>query len=340
MDILKYKSLLLLILISLLMLSCNFSTQKQNADSENSTLKEENTESTDSDHYPFRLMNKEKELSFKNPPERVAAMLQQDAEIFVDLGLVDKLVGYSLVTMETPEDYKKALKEVPVMADQMPSKEDVFKVDPDFIISTEQDFIGNRLGTREELERMGIHSYVTKSPSPATIENQVYDQIKDLALIFDVEEKGAYLIDSLQSEIDQITEQMADIKDTLDVVYLSGGEDGSPQATGGDSLDSYLMKLAGGKNIFENLNGYRVQVSWENIVARDPDVIVIGYCCGSDFENPIKRIKNKSSLKEVSAVKNNRFVPVQVEETTGSMRIPNGLRKLAKGFHPENFEDN
>lgn len=328
-----------LIITSLILAGCNFSNQNKSSKSENDSIKAEHSDATERDHFPFTLKNKEKELKFEKAPERVAAMLQQDAEIFVDLGLTDKLVGYSLVTMETPERYKNALKDVPVMADQIPSKEDVFKIDPDFIISTEQDFIGNRLGTREELERMNIHSYVTKSPSPATIENQVYKQIKELARIFDVEEKGAFVIDSLQLEIDKITEQIPDNKEILDVVYLSGGEGSSPQATGGDSLDSYLMKLAGGKNIFEALNGYRVQVSWEDIVARNPDIIVIGYCCGSDYEPQIKRIKNKSSLKEISAVKNDRFVSVQVEETTGSMRIPDGLRKLVKGFHPEAFED-
>jgi len=43
-------------------------------------------------------------------------------------------------------------------------------------------------------------------------------------------------------------------------------------------------------------------------------------------------------MKDVKAVKENNYVATQVEDTTGNVRVTQGLEKLAKGFYPEKFE--
>lgn len=288
--------------------------------------------------YPLTLKNAGQEITFKKPPERVITLMQQDAEVLVALGLKDKLVGYALVTEETPARYKRELAGIRILATNTPSKENIFQVNPDFIISSEQSFISNTLGSRQKLNQLGVNTYVTKNKHPATLDNQVYQQIRDMAHIFNVEKKGQKVIDSIQQEINCIKAQIGEIKDSVKVAYLAGGKGGTVQVAGANSLDSYLMNLAGGKNVFKELKGYLVQVSWEEIVARNPDVIVISYCCGTGPEDLRHVLKNKTALQEVSAIKHHRLVPVQVEETTGSMRIPIGFKKLAQGFYPERFQ--
>src|SRR5699024_4057595 len=106
----------------------------------------------------------------------------------------------------------------------------------------------------------------------------------------------------------------------------------------GASLDSHLVELAGGENVFADEDEYLFEASWEEIVERDPDVIVTSFCCGTGPEDLEKVLENSSSMKDVTAVKEKNYVATQVEETTGNVRVTQGLQKLAKGFYPEKFE--
>src|SRR5699024_5185613 len=75
------------------------------------------------------------------------------------------------------------------------------------------------------------------------------------------------------------------VDEPVKVLLMSGGESGSAQVAGGNSLDSHLIELAGGENIFADEEEYLLEVSWEEIVERDPDVIVTSYCCGTGPED-------------------------------------------------------
>lgn len=326
---------------SLLLISCHSTEQKDKqgitAQTNAAVLKTGPNRGETPAPYPITLKNDGREITFDKPPKRIIPLMQQDAELLLALGLKDKIVGYSLISDYTPDPYKQQLKDIPVLSEDIPSKEVIFNKDPDLIIGSETSFLDNAVGTRDRLNELGIHTYVAKANHPATIDNQVYQQIRDMAQIFDAPSQGEQVIGHMQNRIDSITDQLGTIDNPVKAVYLAGGKGGTLQAAGGDSLDSYLMELAGGKNIFEELDGYLVQVSWEEIVARDPDVIVISYCCGGNPDDLEDLIKTKSSLQGVSAVKHQRFVPVRVEETTGSMRIPTGLKKLAQGFYPDRF---
>lgn len=312
-----------------------------NGDTEKTKDNGEGTENTATNvtegSYPVTIENGDRALTIEEPPERAVALLQQDAELMVALGLEDKLVGYSLVSENTPSEYEDKLEDIPVLADTIPSKEVLLEADPDFVIGTEVDFIDNGVGTVEELEDLGIDSYVTKLKKPKTIENQVYKEIEDISRAFGIEERGEALIESMQGEIDDITEQIGDVEEPLKVFYMNGGEDGSARTTGNDSLDTRLIELAGGENIFSDVDDYLFDVSWEEVVERNPDVIVLSFCCGTGPDDLQEVIANNEALKGVTAVENENYVAAEVEDTTGTVRIPSGLKTLAKGFYPERF---
>ncbi|HLQ85052.1 MAG TPA: ABC transporter substrate-binding protein [Salinisphaeraceae bacterium] len=283
------------------------------------------------------ISNAGRTLVFDEPPARVVTLMQQDAELLLALGLGDRLVGYALVTAETPPTYARQLRDVPILAQLTPSKEAILAVEPDFIIGSQRSFLDNAAGTRARLAALGIQTYVTKARQPATLDNQVYWQIRDLARIFGVEQRGEQLIRSMRARISAISARVRDIEEPVKVFYMVGGQGGTVQTAAGDSLDSRLIELAGGRNIFAELDGYLAQVSWEAIIARNPDVIVLSYCCGGSPQALRKILADKPALQAVTAVREQRYVAVEVEQTTGSMRIPSGLARLARGFYPERF---
>lgn len=309
-----------------------------NESGENDTSNQED-ETADGD-FPVTVENADRDLTFDKPPERVVALYQQEAELMAALGLEDKLVGYSMVSDNTPEEYAEKLKDVPVLAeDDYPSQEVLLENDPDFLIGSERTFIDNGVGTVEELDDMGISAYVTESEKPETIDNMVFKEIEEISRIFGVEDRGEELIQSMKEEIDDIEEEVGDVDDPVKVFYMSSPEAGSVQTTGGISLDNHLIELAGGENIFKDEDEYLFEVNWEEVIDRDPDVIVTSYCCGTEPEDLEDVITENDSLKDVTAVKNNNFVAAGVEDTTGNVRVVRGLKTLAKGFYPDHFDD-
>ncbi len=326
---------LLLLLCAAVITGCSSS-----GDKEGTTSKQEKEKENASDEgFPVTMENFGRELTFETPPKRVLALYQQEAELFAALDLEDKLVGYSIVTENTPPEYEQKLKDVPVLAeDGYPSKEVLLEADPDFVIGSERSFTDNGAGTVEEFEDLGISAYVTESEKPETVENMVYKEIEEIAQIFGVQERGEKLIQSMQDEIDAITDQVGDVDGPVKVLLMSGGGSGSAQVSGGSSLDSYLIELAGGENIFADVDKYLFEASWEEIIDRDPDVIVTSYCCGTSPEELEKMTSSNTSLKDVTAVKNDHYVAVQVEDTTGNVRIPRGLKTLAEGFYPDRMK--
>lgn len=328
----RFYLLFILMMTAAVLASCG-----GNSDGDNSEAKNDSNE--DVEGFPVTIENSGREMTFEEPPERVVALYQQEAELFAALGLEDKVVGYSIVTEDTPDEYKDQIEEMDVISeDDYPSKEVMLEKDPDFVIGSERTFQDNGVGSIEELDELGIDAYATESEKPETVDNMVYKQIEEISEIFGVEDRGDELIEDMKADIDEITEKVDDVDDPVKVLVMSGGESSSAQVSGGASLDSYLVELAGGENVFADEDEYLFEASWEEIVERDPDVIVTSFCCGTGPDDLEKVLENSDSMKDVTAVKENNYVAAQVEDTTGNVRVTRGLEKLAKGFYPDKFD--
>ncbi len=58
---------------------------------------------------------------------------------------------------------------------------------------------------------------------------------------------------------------------------------------------------------------------------------------GDTFENKVKALKANPALKDVNAIKNNKFIKVELTELYPGVRVPKTVNKLAKEFYPDKF---
>jgi iron complex transport system substrate-binding protein len=118
------------------------------------------------------------------------------------------------------------------------------------------------------------------------------------------------------------------------LVYDAGTDD---LFTAGQSLQTHLIALAGGKNIFDDIEENWVTVSWEEAVARDPQVIVINDYGATPLADKIAFLENNPALSSIEAVQQKRFVAIPLPTVFEGVRNASAVRILAKGFYPEKF---
>ncbi|UFJ39817.1 ABC transporter substrate-binding protein [Brevibacillus humidisoli] len=284
------------------------------------------------------LTNMGRTITYSAPPQRAVALNQHATEVMLALGLQDVMVGTAYLDDQILPEYQEAYEQVPVLADEYPSKEVFLAANPDFAYAGwKSAFTEKQLGTVEELAEMGIKTYIQESSNitAPTVED-VYEDIRNIGRIFRVEERADQLIDQMKREMEAITRQLGPVEQPLRVFVYDSGED--KPYTAANNYMTPLIELAGGKNIFDDIEKGWAEVSWEEVVARRPDVIVIMDYGKKTVQQKRDLLLARKGLSEVPAIQNKRFIVLPLSAAAEGIRAPIALETLARGFYPERFE--
>lgn len=276
-------------------------------------------------------------LTFTQPPKRAVALNQHATEIMLALGLQDSMVGTAYLDDAILPEFKDTYAKIPVLSKAYPSKEVFMATAPDFAYAGWKGaFTEKALGTVQELASAGIPAYIQESsttPFP-TLEN-VYQDIRNIGRIFDVEERAENLIATMQKDVDRTVKQVGSVTKPLNVFVYDSGEDKAVTAAG--NYMSSLIALAGGKNIFSDIEKGWAEVSWEEVVHRNPDVIVIVDYGAKTVKEKKNVLLSKKELAKAPAIINQRFIVLPLSAAAEGIRAPQTLDTLARGLHPEAF---
>ncbi|MDR6226680.1 ABC transporter substrate-binding protein [Desmospora profundinema] len=278
------------------------------------------------------------ELEFTAVPQRAVSLDQNTTENMLALGLEEYMVGTAYMNDQILPEYKRAYEKVPVLAERYPSLEALLSVDPDFVYGQIYSFNEKRLATVESYTDKGIAAYVTKGnyvKGRPTMDD-VYADFRNLGRIFRVESRAQNLIEQMKERIDQVQKRVGRQSEPVKVLVYDSGKNGL--YTAGRSLETELIRLAGGENVFGDLDKDWAQVSWEEVVKRRPEVIVVNDYGKQSADEKIKEILDNSKLKGTPAVQNKRFVVIPLTGAFEGVRNADTVETLAKGFYPEKFE--
>lgn len=166
--------------------------------------------------YPLTIKNCGRDITFNKAPERVATVGQNSTEILYSLGLAERVVGTSLWFGPVPDAYKAANEKVAVIAQNIPSFEGIIAKKPDLVASQFEWQIGpaGTVASYEQFSELNVPVYT--APADCAKDNEdggdgvrkgmfdiamVYQEVSDLAKIFDVQDKGDELIASLKARV-------------------------------------------------------------------------------------------------------------------------------------------
>lgn len=235
----------------------------------------------DTVYEPVSVENFNQVTEYTGKPERVVALTLNSAEILAALGEEDCLVGIA-VNNNTVEDvlpeYVEAIQAVPAPEEintGIPSLEGLMSLSPDLIVANSYYFNVPTFGTMEDYAGNGIHFYVPEGSyvENATIEN-TYNDIRNLGKILGKTEEAEKLVQDMQDRISAVQKAVEGQESVRVMMFDSINEDLLCVA-GGSGLAQNLVELAGGRNIFSDLEEQFPTVSMEDIIKEDPEVIVI-----------------------------------------------------------------
>ena len=123
----------------------------------------------------------------------------------------------------------------------------------------------------------------------------------------------------------------------VDVLVYDSGSNGVFTCSG-SNFETLLIELAGGHNIFDDLTDQQwVTVSYEEVLARDPDIILIHDYDSPSVEAKIAEIKSDPTLSQLECVQNSRFAAITLESVLPGDRMAYAVESMAAAFYPEVF---
>ena len=276
-----------------------------------------------------------KEIVVTKSPEKAVTLAQFMTETLLALGLEDKMAGTALLNEEILPEYKEAYDKIPEL--QMGeghsiSKESFVATEADFVSGWEQSITEEATGSLEELEEREVVPFISSGLAPdATIEN-VYNDFILLGKIFEVPERAEKVVAKMKDEVKNVTGKTKDIKDRPRVLIYDSGE--GEAFVGGSGLPNNLIELAGGENIYKDLGQDYATVSFEDIVQKNPEIIVVTeYYSGITGDEKIKFLKSNPALKDVDAVKNNKIYKIGLIDLAPGIRNSRAIGKLYNMFY-------
>ena len=243
--------------------------------------------------YPLTIKSCGHDITFKQPPARAVSVGQSTTEVLYLLGLADKVVGTALWIGPVLAGYEQANSRVERLADNDPSFEAVVGKRPDLVTTQFQWQIGPEgvVGTPAQFAELGIPVYT--SPADCVGKDNsgggdgvrktgftmdlIYQEIRDLAQIFNVQDRGEEVVNDLKKREDAARAKIASANGKLSAVFwFSSAElDIDPYVAGRNGAPGYIMSALGLKNVIESDEEWPT-VGWETIAKTNPSVIVAG----------------------------------------------------------------
>jgi len=294
--------------------------------------------------FPVEVQSCFDKVTFNAPPKRPVVNDFNMIQTIVDMGLIDRFVGIAgIAGGESQIVPAGALAKAKAFSDRYPTMEAVLGQDADFYFAGWQYGFNEADVTPAKLSQVGVKSYVLYEscirigPRPPISMETMYADVLALGRIFDVTPKAETLVAEFRKRVAAVTDRTAQATRRPRIMYCGGcNNDTPPRTIGTEGMPRLLFALAGGENIFDDIKDSYVNVSWDAVVDRDPEWIVISNP-RIPQEDSINYLTSAAPLRNVTAVRNRNFLFMTYAERSPSTRNVDALERLARAIHPELF---
>lgn len=267
-------------------------------------------------------------VEFEKPAQKIVSIAPSNTEIVFAVG-----AGAQLVGRDEFSDYPEAAKSLPSVGGGFGAldTETLIALQPDLVLASE-------LTPPEQvaaLEKLNLKVYLLANPL------DLEGMLENLSLVGQITGKQAEaqaLRDQLASRIKDVDEKLAQATGKPLVFYqLDSTDPNAPWTAGVGSFIDTLINRAGGVNLGSKLKDAYAQISIEQLLVEQPDVILVGdYTWGGVTAEAVLA---RDSWSGIEAVKKQQvFIFDDNLVSRPGPRMVDGLESMAKLLHPELFK--
>ena len=257
-------------------------------------------------------------------PQRTVSLQPSVTVTLRDLGVLDRLVACTKYCVDVCPEVMET--DCIIVEDSWSAKADqIMAAKPDLVIAS----VPYRLESVAEILKSGL-PFLGLAPKNL---DDIYKDIMMIARVMGLEtraesQRGTALVARIEKEVQSMWQRTTGLARPL--VYCE--EWGKPLILS-QTWVAELVEAAGGR--FFGQPGK--QVTEEEVVAADPEVMVAAWC-GAGDRVPLEKIIPKRGWEQTKAAKNGRVYCINDEFlNTPASTLIQGLHALAAAIHPEMF---
>lgn len=288
--------------------------------------------------YPVTVENCGAEVTFDAEPENVVLLKSAGVPFLSDLGVLDRVGArageypreyYDDDTWSQLEDIEALTGKTDSSGHLLISKEVVIDREPDLVLG-EVDNLDR--GTLESvsiplLEEPGLCNDGLDEPGF----DDVWSQMEMYGEVFNQSDRAGQAVEELKERVADLEEQAVGEGRTAAVLYPTIGG-GVTYAYGARSMAHPIVEAAGFEDVFADTDKRVFEVSLEELLNRDPDVLILLHP-GDDPKQVTDAVTGLPGAKSLTAVKNGDVMPLlfNYAEPPTPLSV-DGLEKINERF--------
>lgn len=260
-------------------------------------------------------------------PQAIVSISASTTEILFAIGAGDQVVGrdeYSIYPEEAIE-----VTSVGAMWEELPA-EAILALEPDLVVAAQ-------IISEEQvaaLRDLGLKVYWQDNP---TSYEELWENLRDFAKLTGHESETEALIADLEARVQAVQEKTATVTELPSVFYeLDATDPSNPWTAGTGTFIDYIITQAGGTNAASALEGDYAQISSEQLIAINPDVILLA---DAPYGTTPESVAERPGWDVIKAVQEDAIYPIDPNMmSVPGPRLVNALEETARLVHPELFE--
>lgn len=267
-------------------------------------------------------------VSLPAPAKKIVSLAASNTEILYAIGAGDQVVA-----RDEFSDYPAEVLDQPSIGGSFGgyNNEAIVNLQPDLVLAAE-------INTPEQvqaLESLGLTVFSLKNPSDL---EEMYRNLLLVAAMTGHEAETAQLVDRLKARVARVEEKLQGVTERPLIFYeLDATDPSAPYTAGAGTFIDTLINLAGGQNLGASLEGQYAQISLEELLVQDPDVILLGDAVWGGVT--AESVASRTGWEKLRAVQDEQVHPFDDNLVSRpGPRLVDGLEAMARLLHPELFQ--
>ncbi len=266
----------------------------------------------------------QRDITLNHPAQKIVSLAPSNTELLFAVG-----AGAQVVGRDDFSDYPAEVLNIPSVGGSMGdyNLEAIVTLQPDLVLLTAL----HPPELVKSLEDLGLTVYYLGNPVEL---EDLYTNLETVGKLTGHESDAATLVETMKTRIAAVDELIASATARPVVFYeLDATDAAKPWTAGPGTFVDKLISRAGGVNLGSSLSGDWVQISQEELIIQNPEMIILG---DAAYGTTPEIVANRAGWENLMAVATNQIFAFDDNlASRPGPRLVDGLVEFARILHPE-----